>query len=92
MICSQNVVTDQQYEAEPGGRAGDLWESDLHVFDSIKRSWTDLTDISGGQGPSARAYHGFTGTGRRLYLFGGSFGLGEDILFPDEEFLFFADR
>lgn len=45
--------------------------SDLRVYDLLTMIWTDLSTPRFGTPPSARACHGFTSDGGRLYVFGG---------------------
>ena len=45
---------------------------DLHSFDPVAVAWTDLSDAASGVPPTARNEHGFTSTGGKLYVHGGS--------------------
>ena len=56
--------------------AGSLLQ-DLHVYDPAAMAWTDLSAAASGTPPSARAYHGFTSAGGKLYVHGGIDGSGE---------------
>ncbi len=44
---------------------------DLHSFDPATKTWTRLSATDAGR-PSVRSKHGFTSTGGRLYVHGGS--------------------
>ena len=48
--------------------------NDLHVYDPIARSWTEITAIISGTAPTARWRHGFSAADGKLFVHGG-FGL-----------------
>ena len=48
---------------------------DLHSFDPVAKVW-NLSDAASGTPPTARYEHGFTSTGGKLYVHGGSNCLG----------------
>ena len=50
---------------------------DLRAYDPAAMAWTDLSAAVSGSPPPARASHGFTSAGGRLYVHGGTRGLGE---------------
>ena len=50
---------------------------DLHVYDPATMAWTDLSATTSGTPPFARAYHGFTSAGGKLYVHGGEGDNGE---------------
>ncbi len=45
--------------------------NDLHVYDFVANSWTDLSSSAAGIPPTARAFHGFASAGGKLYVYGG---------------------
>ena len=45
---------------------------DLHVFDPVNEVWTSLSAAASGIPPTARAFHGFTSAGGKLYVHGGA--------------------
>ena len=51
--------------------------SDLHAYDPLAKSWTDLSAAASGTPPSAREAQGFASDGRSLYVHGGLDGSGE---------------
>ena len=55
--------------------------SDLYSFDPVSKVWTYLSDAAAGTPPTARASHGFTSAGDKLYAHGGngSYGLLSDL-------------
>jgi hypothetical protein len=57
---------------------GDL--NDLHMYDPIAKSWTDLSVPLSGTPASLRDSHGFTSAGGKLYVHGGEFGSGKNSL------------
>ena len=50
---------------------------DLHVYDPVAMTWTNLSAGASGTAPSARYGHGFTAAGGRLYVHGGEGSIGE---------------
>ena len=44
---------------------------DLHSFDPVNMTWTLLSAAEDSTRPSARAWHGFTSAGGKLYVHGG---------------------
>ena len=51
--------------------------NDLHSFDPATMTWTLLSPANDAGRPSARANHGFTSAGGRLYVHGGYGDAGE---------------
>jgi hypothetical protein len=47
------------------------WYDDLHFFDVAASKWTEIISTYGNQ-PPARAGHGFTSAGGKLYVMGGA--------------------
>ena len=46
--------------------------SDIHEFDQNQNQWMDVSSQMTGEVPGARAFHGMTSLGRKLFVFGGS--------------------
>ncbi len=44
---------------------------DLHVYDPVTATWTDLSAAASGTPPLSRCWHGFAGAGLKLYVHGG---------------------
>ena len=44
---------------------------DLHVYDPVAMTWTNISAAASGEHPSPRGTHGFTAAGGLLYVFGG---------------------
>ncbi len=49
---------------------------DIHSFDPANMTWTRLSAADDASRPSARAGHGFTSAGGKLYVHGGVFITG----------------
>jgi N-acetylneuraminic acid mutarotase len=56
------------------GGLGSKYLNDLHSFDPVVLVWTDLFTAFRGTPPSARAVHGLTSAGGKLYVHGGCVG------------------
>ncbi len=62
--------------------------NDLHVYNPATMTWFDLSGHALGAPPVPRAQHGFTSTGDKLYVHGGSSYYGELIRPAALKFIF----
>jgi hypothetical protein len=54
--------------------------NDLHVYNPVNGSWTNLSTPASGNPPSARYSHGFASAGGKLYVMGGKTGSQCDLI------------
>ncbi len=53
--------------------------ADLHVYDPVTMTWTELSATASGTPPAARCKHGFAAAGGKLYVHGGEGAQGDGL-------------